>query len=109
MDGGGVSYRDWQSDFGVSYPLAQDCTLTFSSSYLLRVDRPAAALDTSNMPSELVHDYSTWINRISTTIAIMKDLNFGVYADYMIRDSSADVLRYDRFNVGAKLTYVFEY
>jgi len=109
VNGGGGSYRDWRSDFGFSYPLASDCTVSFSSSYLLRDDRSAATLNTSNTPSELVHDYSTWINRISTAIAIMKDLNFGVYADYMIRDSSADVLRYDRFNVGAKLTYVYEY
>ena len=66
-------------------------------------------MDTAGVPSELVNDYTTWINTIRTSIALMKNLSLSAYLEYAIRDSAAQSLEYDRFSTGLSFTYVYEY
>lgn len=105
----GIGYDDWRSAIDISYPLAADCTVGFTSSYLVRDVSPLPGMETAGLPSEIVHDYTTWVNRLRGTLAVMKNLTLGAYVEYVLRDSTAEGLKYDRFNAGLNLVFAYEY
>lgn len=105
----GIGYSGWLNALQVIYPLASDCTLDLSSTYGVLDSNPPSDMNTAGMPSELVNDYNTWINKARITQALVKELSLSAYLEYAVRSSDNELLAYDRFNVGVSLIYVIEY
>lgn len=106
---GATSYSDWINALKVIYPLTSGCDLDLLSSYSIRKVTPPTGVNTVGLPSELVNDYDTWINRAGVTMALMKELSLRTYVEYTLRSSTSSLLEYDRLNIGMSLTYVYEY
>ena len=100
-------YWDWSSGIRAQYILTRYVTLDGSSVYSLRDNRfDAAGLD---IDAELVSDYSTWVNRLGTTVNLTRELFFDTYVQNVERFSDNADLAYARFTFYAGLTYRHEF
>jgi len=105
----GASYSDWHGALSVSRLLSEDLTLTVSSVYSIRKNERESGLNTAGTPSELVNDYSTWINSAELSKPIYDNLVLRCYVNYMMRDSEAGLMRYDRLNAGIDCRYTCDF
>jgi hypothetical protein len=114
-DAEAIEYSDWSSGVDFIIPLIHGIALEASSEYNARKNK-AEAGDDADEP-EQADDYSTWINRVGTVVAIIRapagerggSLDFTFYVQHIERISDSAELEYQRDIIAGAFRYGFDF